>query len=203
MASKASIKKAPQTSKARINKASLDLQTFNILLKDNQHPIWIYDLNSLAFLEVNDAAMKILGYSSAEFKRMTVKEILPREDVNHLLADLKHARPTLQHSSEWRHFLKDRSMIDAEITSHPLKFNGRNAVLVIAEDITERRQAEESLRIAEGNYNAIFEYAPVGMFQSTPQGRYRRINPALARMYGYDSPRKCSQVLQILAARFT
>jgi len=176
MASKTSIKKAPRTSKARMNKASLDIQTLNILLKDNQHPIWIYDRDSLTFLEVNDAALNIFGYSHAAFKRTTVKEILPRKEVNHLLADFERARPTLQHSSEWRHFLKDRSMVDAEVTSHLLKFNGRNAVLVIAEDITERKRAEERLRLSEEQYRNLFNHLPIPAFTKDINGIYTSSN---------------------------
>ena len=52
----------------------------------------------------------------------------------------------------------------------------------------ERKRAEEALQIAEADYRAIFENAPIGFFQSTPQGRFRRINPSMARMYGYESP---------------
>jgi PAS domain S-box-containing protein len=56
------------------------------------------------------------------------------------------------------------------------------------QDITERKQAEEALREAEQKYRAIFENAIEGIFQTTPDGRYISVNPALARMYGYDSP---------------
>jgi PAS domain-containing protein len=43
-------------------------------------------------------------------------------------------------------------------------------------------------QIAEADYRAIFENTPVGIFQSTPHGRFRRVNPAMARIFGYDSP---------------
>ncbi|HUH97988.1 MAG TPA: PAS domain S-box protein [Anaerolineales bacterium] len=161
-----------------------------ILFKNNPRPLWIYDLGSLAFLEVNDAALDMLGYSRAELQGMTIKDILLPEDVNRLLADLAQARPALQHSGEWRHLLKDGRVLDVNVTSHVLKFNGRDAVLVTAEDITDRKRAEESLRSVEADYRALFEGVPVAVFQSTPQGRYRQINPAMARIYGYDSPQE-------------
>jgi two-component system cell cycle sensor histidine kinase/response regulator CckA len=61
-------------------------------------------------------------------------------------------------------------------------------VFGIFEDITERKQAEESLRQAEEKYRSIFENAVEGIFQSTPEGRYIGANPAMARMFGYESP---------------
>jgi PAS domain S-box-containing protein len=57
-----------------------------------------------------------------------------------------------------------------------------------AQDVTERKHAEEALRKAEQKYRAIFENAIEGIFQTTPEGKYLGVNPALARMYGYDSP---------------
>lgn len=62
------------------------------------------------------------------------------------------------------------------------------AIEGIIQDITERRQSEQSLREAERRYRSIFENAIEGIFQSTPNQGYLTVNPALARMYGYDSP---------------
>ncbi|NEO85166.1 MAG: EAL domain-containing protein [Spirulina sp. SIO3F2] len=55
-------------------------------------------------------------------------------------------------------------------------------------DITERKATEEALAAAEDKYRSIFENALEGIFQTTPDGRYLDANPALARIYGYDSP---------------
>jgi PAS domain S-box-containing protein len=57
-----------------------------------------------------------------------------------------------------------------------------------AQDVTERKKAEEALREAEQKYRDIFENAGEGIFQSTPDGRYIAANPALARMYRFASP---------------
>jgi PAS domain S-box-containing protein len=65
---------------------------------------------------------------------------------------------------------------------------GPDEVLVIIRNITERKRQEEALRIAEENYRSIFENALEGIFQSTPEGQLITINPAMARIYGYNSP---------------
>jgi PAS domain S-box-containing protein len=108
--------------------------------------MWVYDLKTLSFLEVNEAAVEKYGYSREEFLRMTIKDIRPAEEVPRLEKDLKRKRPTLQHSGQWKHKRKDGRVIDAEITSHTLDYNGRKAVLVTAQDITERKQAEDAQR---------------------------------------------------------
>jgi two-component system, cell cycle sensor histidine kinase and response regulator CckA len=63
-------------------------------------------------------------------------------------------------------------------------------LIIFSEGITERKQAEQALRQAEQRYRSIFEEAIVGIFQSAPDGRYLSVNPALAKMLGYDSPQK-------------
>lgn len=88
-----------------------------------------------------------------------------------------------------------------QIYEHQINLNGEShdeevrivvlaedEVLIMVRDITDRKQAEEALRIAEENYRSIFENALEGIFQSSPQGKFINANPALARIYGYDSP---------------
>ncbi|OLP18899.1 hypothetical protein BST81_08260 [Leptolyngbya sp. 'hensonii'] len=60
-------------------------------------------------------------------------------------------------------------------------------ILGIFQDITERKQAEESLQVAEAKYRSIFENAVEGIFQTTADGQYLIANPMLARIYGYES----------------
>ncbi|MBL1211389.1 MAG: PAS domain S-box protein [Geminocystis sp. GBBB08] len=55
-------------------------------------------------------------------------------------------------------------------------------------DVTQQKKTEQSLKIAEENYRSIFENALEGIFQSTPEGHYLNVNPAMAKIYGYDSP---------------
>ncbi|MBM3180379.1 MAG: PAS domain S-box protein [Chloroflexi bacterium] len=62
--------------------------------------------------------------------------------------------------------------------------------LWVAHDITERKHVEEALATAEANYRSIFENATVGIYQSTPQGRFLSINPVMAHIFGYDSPQE-------------
>src|SRR2546425_9538528 len=65
---------------------------------------------------------------------------------------------------------------------------GIEAIVANYHDITERRRTEEALRQAEEKYRSIVENAVEGIFQTTPEGRYVSVNPALARMYGYAAP---------------
>lgn len=133
-----------------------------LLFERHPLPMWVYDLKTLAFLDVNEAALEKYGYSRTEFLKMTLKDIRPQEDVERLTSDVKKKRSALQHSGEWRHRLKDGHIIDVEINSHEVAFEGHSAALVIAQDITDRKRAEEALRESEANLNHAQAIAHIG-----------------------------------------
>ncbi len=116
--------------------------TFKLLFDSNPLPMWVYDRDMLHFLEVNDAAVAQYGYSREEFLAMRVTDLQPVEDVARLLRDVETARHALQ-PSELRHQRKDGQIIDVELASHTFDFNGRPVVLVVAQDVTRRKRAEE------------------------------------------------------------
>jgi len=74
-----------------------------------------------------------------------------------------------------------------------IQLNGTSANIVNLRDITERRQAEETLKETVDKYRNIFENAVEGIFQSAPEGRFIDVNPALAQMMGFRSPEEMIQ----------
>ncbi len=66
--------------------------------------------------------------------------------------------------------------------------SGTDEVLCIVQDVTEREAARQALQRSEQHYRGVFQSAPVGIFHTTPEGKVLDVNPALARIYGYDSP---------------
>jgi PAS domain S-box-containing protein len=121
-------------------------ERYRTLFESNPHPMWVYDLETLRFLAVNDAAVLHYGYSQEEFRSMTIKGIQPAEDVPALMANLTEIRQDLHTPTIWRHRKKDGTVIDVEIISHSLQWKNRPARLVLANDITERKRAEEQVR---------------------------------------------------------
>jgi two-component system cell cycle sensor histidine kinase/response regulator CckA len=118
------------------------------LFESNPNPMWVYDIEMLSFLAVNSAAVRHYGYSQDEFLTMTLKDIRPTEDVSTLVDDLSQGPGTdgLDNLTQWRHSKKDGALIDVEITSHELTWLGRRAKLVLINDVTERKHAEDRLR---------------------------------------------------------
>ncbi|HEX4777331.1 MAG TPA: EAL domain-containing protein [Acidimicrobiia bacterium] len=122
-------------------------RSMRALFAQNPQPMWVYDRDTLRFVEVNGAATDRYGYTRDEFLAMAITDIRPDEDVPALLADVHRPRTDeLRRDRPWRHRLADGTVIDVEITSHRLRFEGHDAVLVAAQDITARRQLEGRLR---------------------------------------------------------
>jgi len=113
--------------------------------KANPHPMWIYDLETLFFLDVNDAAVHRYGYSENEFLSMTIRNIRPPEDIPSLLENIAKVTQGLDMAGTWRHIKKDGTLLYVEIISHTLIFMGKRAEMVLAIDITERKRMEDEL----------------------------------------------------------
>lgn len=116
---------------------------FEKLFLKNPQPMWIYDLKSLAFLEVNQAAIAKYGYSRAEFLSMNLKQIRPAEEIPALLESVQAKRPDLQGTGDWQHLSKTGQLFIVRILSHRLDYEGHEAVIVTVLDVTERRQLEK------------------------------------------------------------
>ncbi len=163
---------------------------YRLLFESNPVPMWVFDLDTLHFVAVNKAAIRQYGFTEQEFLAKRVTEIRPQEDVPDLLKDIAKRTLGLEECGFWRHCRKDGTIIDVEISSHPLDFHGVKSMLVAANDITERKRAEEAVHHAEEKYRGIFENAVIGIFQATPEGELTSVNRALALMHGYDSPQQ-------------
>lgn len=114
-------------------------------------PMWVYDLESLRFLAVNDAAVAKYGYLREEFLAMTLRDIRPAEELARLEESLARSRAQggYEESSGWRHRTKDGRLLEVDISSHDISWEGRRARVVIAHDVTARRQLEQQLLQAQ------------------------------------------------------
>ena len=112
---------------------------YRLLFHSNPNPVWVFDLETQTFLEVNEAAIQHYGYSREEFLAMTLSDIRPPEkDRRHEPAIPDAVGPGLI----WRHRRKDGSFIDVEVVWTPMVFDDHFAALTMAVDVTERRRVE-------------------------------------------------------------
>jgi PAS domain S-box-containing protein len=133
------------TGRKRTEEALRDAEErYRLLFDSNPLPMWVYDRDTLEFLAVNDAAVSRYGYSRDEFLSMTIKDIRSAANVPALLDNISHESGA-NSAGSWQHQKKDGSVIEVEIMSHVLVFAGRNAKLVLANDVTERNSALAAL----------------------------------------------------------
>ncbi|ACV35504.1 multi-sensor signal transduction histidine kinase [Candidatus Accumulibacter phosphatis] len=158
---------------------------YRLLFDSNPHPMWVYDLQTLAFLTVNDAAVSRYGYSRDEFMSMTIMDIRPSEDIPLLLEDIVAVDEGIDYAGFWRHLTKDGTLIDVEIISHTLSYQGRPAELVLANDITERRRSEQALLQSELNYRELVENANSIILRWNQRGEITFINEFGLKFFGY------------------
>jgi two-component system cell cycle sensor histidine kinase/response regulator CckA len=116
---------------------------YRMLFESNPQPMWVFDLETLGFLAVNEAACRHYGYTADEFLGLTIDDIRPPEDAAALHSQMSGPAAGLRTAGTWRHRKKDGSLIDVEVRSHRLSFGDRPARLVLVQDITERRKFED------------------------------------------------------------
>jgi PAS domain S-box-containing protein len=117
------------------------------LFEANPHPMWVYDLETLCFLAVNDAAIAQYGYSREEFLRMRILDLHPAEIHDRVIDSIRNVPGPYRRVSFGRHLKKDGSFRHVEITTHDVRFTGREARLTLIRDVTDRQRAEELAEI--------------------------------------------------------
>jgi PAS domain S-box-containing protein len=123
-------------------------EKYKTLFYKSPLPKWIYNEDTLRFVEVNDAAVQLYGYSQEEFTNLTLEDIRPAEDLPQLRQDIEMVRQNrdVYFASQWRHLKKNGEIMDVQVTAHPIQLEGHKARLVAVIDITDRKRYEARLR---------------------------------------------------------
>ncbi|MEX2459255.1 MAG: PAS domain S-box protein [Actinomycetota bacterium] len=176
---------------------------YRLLFESNPNPMWVYDLQTLEFLAVNEAALQAYGYSRDEFLARTIKDIRPEEDVPGLMKRLAGEEGSLDVPSQWRHRKKDGTVVEVEVRSREIELGGRRCRLVLVNDVTERLAAEARLRDSEEMYRSLFENASDIVYTHDLEGRYTDLNEAAKRISGYDPEEvKAMSVFEFIAPEY-
>lgn len=151
---------------------------FRLLFESNPIPMWVYDRETLSFLEVNEAALEHYGYGRDQFLSMSILDIRPEEDKAALIAHVKAEAGTLRSEKSWRHYKANGEVI--EVLTHARELTGRcNAILVAVVDITQRKAAEDELKRTHEFLDLIIETIPSIVFVKEPdEHRFVLINKA-------------------------
>ncbi|WP_404783824.1 PAS domain S-box protein [Altericista sp. CCNU0014] len=162
---------------------------YRLLFENNPNPMWVSDLDTLAFLEVNEAAIAHYGYSREEFLQLTIADIHPPEDVPTLQTIRAGLELGQNYIGSWKHLKKDGTPIDVKITAQAFSLHGERAALVAIEDITERKRAETQLHLTEARLRYLLTTSPAVLYASQASGNFAAtfIGENISDMMGYES----------------
>lgn len=136
-------------------------EQYKTLFDSSPLPMWVFCMDSLTLLAVNEAMLAHYGYARDELLGKSVMMIGDPEDAERVREDVKRALAE-GHGPRgiWSNRKKDGTPIDVEITTHTLTWKGNPAMMVLANDVTERLQAEEKLRKATSEMETVLQAFP-------------------------------------------
>jgi PAS domain S-box-containing protein len=166
----------------------LSEEKYKYLFNNNPAYIIIWDLESLAIVNVNDTVIEKYGYSYEEWMCMTVIDYRPKDDHEKIKAFAKKAidssEPIL--AGRWTHYKKNGEEMQMEITSHKIIYNDRKAILSLANDITEQLKIEKKLKESEEKYRSFIENAPDAIFVFSDNNAIQYTNYSASELLGYS-----------------
>ena len=124
-------------------------ERYRHLFDSNPQPVWVSDRETLGFLAVNDAATRHYGYSREEFAAMKLTDLQQPSQGAALSEWIRTAGDGWRGSSTWHHHKKDGTAIEVEVAAQAFTYAGRPAALIVAADMTARRDLEDRLRQAQ------------------------------------------------------
>jgi PAS domain S-box-containing protein len=178
-----------------LSRVEQEHERYQDLFEVNPMPMWVYDIETLAFLAVNEAAIEHYGYAREEFLGMTIKDIHISPQIPSLVDAVQNIPGVLRKPGIWRHLKKDGHLLEVEITTHDLIFNGRRARLVLANDVTEKLRIETLLKEANETLQAVVQASPLAIVAMDLAGKVRMWNPAASRIFGWSESDVLGQVV--------
>ncbi|HEX5683109.1 MAG TPA: EAL domain-containing protein [Ideonella sp.] len=159
-------------------------QQYRQLFETNPLPMWVYDLETLRFLDVNEVACHKYGYTRDEFLALTIRDIRPPEDIGAVEESVRTTSAQAFNSGVWRHRLKDGTLIDVEIASHEVVHHGRRARFVCPIDVTQRLRAQAALREREAGLRQAQRMARLTHVVTGPGGTFESWSESLPELVG-------------------
>jgi PAS domain S-box-containing protein len=172
---------------------------YRVLFERSPQPMIVYERDSLRMVAANDAVADGYGYSRAELLEMTIADLLVPDDRVALAnfietGDLSGDEPGLVTGKVWHVLTKSGKVLEVDVTSDDLEFDGLRCRMLFCEDVTERNaaaadlaQAREQLSASEARYRLLFEQNPQPMiaFNRRTLGVVA-VSNAMVKSYGYS-----------------
>ncbi|MDP9437831.1 MAG: PAS domain S-box protein [Actinomycetota bacterium] len=175
-------------------------ERYRTVVRHAAEGIFLVDAETGYILETNVAYRDLLGYTAQEILGMTLYDVVAHDKDS---VD-SYVRQVLEEGSGFigqrRHRRKDGSLIDVEVGTSAISYDGRAVLSVVVHDVTERKRAEEERRRSEERYRAVVEQAREGIFLFDAETkRVLEANPAFQKVFGYDAEELAQMTVYDLA----
>ena len=148
-------------------KVEQEIKRFSRIFEDSLNEIFLFDTESLKFSQVNNAAIKNLGYTMEELQKMTPLDFKPEFTAESFAELVEPLRKGEQGKIvfETIHKRKDKSLYNVEVHLQISKFDQQSLFVAIIMDITERKLAEDTLKDSEAKYKRVSDNSPAVLYQ--------------------------------------
>lgn len=164
------------------------------MFENSPKPMWIFDLETYKFLQVNNQAIRHYGYSTEEFLEMTLMDIRPDCDLPRFLDHMSQDVKCRKDPPYWYHQKKNGEIIYVEIHAHEVTFCGKPARLAVVNDITEKINAELEIK----KLKKAVESSKISIVLTSPEGVIEYANPFYTQVTGYNKEEYLGLKISIL-----
>lgn len=163
-------------------------EKYRTLFYKSPLPKWLYDIETLNFIDVNEAAINHYGYSRSEFLAMTIKDIRPEEDVEEFFGFMEKVRNDSESSrnSHWRHRKKNGDILIADLTAHSFSYNGRAMRIIIVNDVTQKEIMEKQILENQLKLNEAQSIGRLGYWDIDLEKNLHSWSDELYKIFGLD-----------------
>jgi diguanylate cyclase (GGDEF)-like protein/PAS domain S-box-containing protein len=167
--------------------AAVSEDDFRVLFETHPTPMWVYDPDTLRFLTVNEAAVRLYGYTPQQYAAMTVLDIRPERERQRMLAAVR-ARSDLGRPERWQHLKANGEAMEVLTYGRNVRFDGIDAILAIVTDRTEVNRAYRQASDTRSLLDSILSSLPIGVFVKDMEdgGRYILYNAACGEIVGFE-----------------
>lgn len=159
---------------------------FLSLFENSPLPMWVFDTQTLKFLEVNVAAVEVYGYAKTEFLSMDINDIRLPEDKHEISEIVKrNLKSGKFFKNVFRHLKKNGDIISVEVKSNSVEFAGKSARLVLAQDITEKLITDHRLAISEQRFKSLVQEGSELIAIIDIDLNYKYVSPTSIRILGF------------------
>lgn len=158
---------------------------YRLLFETNPMPMWTFDAETGRFVAVNNAAVAHYGFTRDEFLRMTIHDVRPPEYAHEVLSADQRVSDETSDFRGRHHRKKDGTVIDVDLTVHPLPVGDRTTRLVLINDVTQKNEIEAAFRESSQFIRAILGSSPVAIIATDLDMHVVQWNRASELLFGW------------------